>query len=75
MTRTEFLLIQKALRLTVEEIADTLGVSAYTINAWRCGKHSIAPRNEARIRELMAMPEAEREKRIFRRKVRYHRAA
>jgi DNA-binding transcriptional regulator YiaG len=71
----ELMQAQRALRLTCEELAETLSVAECTVRQWRCGRYPIAHDAADRINALLSMPEREREQHIFRRKVRYRRAA
>jgi DNA-binding transcriptional regulator YiaG len=75
MSPHELIRAQRALCLSCEELAETLGVSWDSARQWRSGRRSIPDHAARRITDLVAMPETEREAVIFRRKVKWRRAA
>ena len=73
MKPIELMIAQRKMRQTCEEFAETLGVLPQSISEYRRGFNPIPRRVADRITELMAMPEDEREKHIFRNRVRHRR--
>jgi DNA-binding transcriptional regulator YiaG len=74
MLPLELMQAQRKLGLTCEELAETLGYAARTIRQWREGKNPVRQCAADRITELLAMPEAEREQHVFRKRVKWRRA-
>jgi DNA-binding transcriptional regulator YiaG len=74
MTPNELMRAQREMRLTCEELAETVGFDVCAINHWRRGVSPVNPAAAERITALAAMPESEREKHIFRNGMKYSRA-
>lgn len=74
MTPLELMQAQRVLGLTCEELAETIDVAECTLRKWRRGRNPVAEDAANRITELLAMPEAERERVIFRRRMKWRHA-
>jgi hypothetical protein len=73
MNSDDLIRAQRILRLTCEELAETLDVNAVSVLQWRSDVIPMPERHGERINALLAMPEAERERHIFRNKMKYRR--
>lgn len=74
MDSRELIHAQRALALSCEELAETLGFEKKAISRWRCDVHPIPARVAERITELLAMPDDERERHLRRNTMKYRRA-
>lgn len=66
MTPNELMLAQQEFRLTCEEFAETICVSHASIQNWRAGRNRVNAKAEDRIKALLAMAPTEREKHLYR---------
>ncbi len=73
MTRDQFIRAQRLLNVTREEMAEALDVDVGSIGSYRSGDRAVPVRIALKIANLLAMPEHERERHIFRNKMKYSR--